>query len=78
MAIKVTENRRGGVAVVGLAVKTAETTAPLSAPTVTSGSGVPATTEPNGSLYLRTNGTNADTALYVRVSGSWVAIKGAT
>jgi hypothetical protein len=45
---------------------------------VTSGTGVPATTEPNGSIFLRTDGTTADTAIYARISGAWVAMKGAT
>lgn len=36
-------------------------------PTVTSGSAVPAASEPNGSLYMRTNGL-----LYTRVGGAWV------
>lgn len=78
MAIKVSENRRAGIAAVGIAIKTAATTAPLNAPSITSGASAPASTEPDGSLYLRTGATNADTALYVRVSGSWLAIKGAT
>lgn len=47
-------------------------------PTITSGSAVPSSTQPAGSLYLRTGGTTADTILYVRFSGAWTAIKGAT
>ena len=78
MAIKVTENRLGGMAMVGLAVKSAASTLPLAAPTVTSGSGAPSATEPNGSIYLRTNGANADQAIYARIGGAWVALKGAT
>jgi hypothetical protein len=39
-------------------------------PTVTSGSGAPSASEPNGSLYLRTNGGAAST-LYARISGAW-------
>jgi len=78
MAIKVTENRQGGMAMVGVAVKPASSTLPLDAPTITSGSGAPTATEPNGSIYLRTNGTTADQAIYARISGSWVALKGAT
>jgi hypothetical protein len=45
---------------------------------VTSATGVPATTEPNGSIFLRTDGANADQAIYARIAGSWVAMKGAT
>lgn len=46
-------------------------------PTLTSGSGAPSATEPNGSVYLRTNGSSAST-LYVRVSGAWVPTSPAT
>lgn len=46
-------------------------------PTITSGSGAPSATEPNGSVYLRTNGTSAST-LYVRVSSAWVPTSPAT
>lgn len=42
-------------------------------PTVTSGSGAPSASEPNGSLYLRTGGAAA-TTMYLRVSGAWVAV----
>ena len=77
MAIKVSENRRGGMAVHGVAIKVSASQAPLSAPTVTAGPGVPSATEPNGSIYLRTDAANADQAIYARVGGSWVAIDGA-
>ena len=46
-------------------------------PTITSGSGAPSATEPNGSVYLRTNGTSAST-LYARVSSAWVPTSPAT
>ena len=46
-------------------------------PTITSGSGAPTATEPNGSLYMRTNAANADEALYSRIGGAWVALDGA-
>ena len=48
------------------------------APTITSGTGVPATTAPPGSLFLRTDSSTADTALYVMISTTWTAILGAT
>ena len=48
MAISVTENRRGGMAMVGVAVKTSATELPSASPTITSGSGAPTATEPNG------------------------------
>ena len=46
-------------------------------PTLTSGSGAPSATEPNGSVYLRTNGAAAST-IYARVSGAWVPPSPAT
>ena len=78
MAVKTSQNMRSGVAAVGYIVKSTPSQDPTAAPTVTSGTGVPATTEPNGSIFLRTDGTTADTAIYARISGSWVAMKGAT
>lgn len=41
--------------------------------TITSGAGVPASTPPNGSLYMNTAG-GALTTFYVRVAGAWVAV----
>jgi len=46
-------------------------------PTITAASGAPTSTEPNGSLYMRTDGTTADDTLYARIGGSWVAMDGA-
>jgi hypothetical protein len=67
-----------GVAIRKLSVWTGATEALIStSPTVTSGSGGPSATEPNGSVYLRTNGSSAST-LYVRVSGAWVPTSPAT
>ena len=47
-------------------------------PTITAGSGVPSSTEPNGSIWLRTDAADADNSLYQRIGGAWVAIKGQT
>ena len=44
-----------------------------SGPTIRSGTGAPSHTPPNGSLYLRTDGT-ATTTLYVRAGGAWTAL----
>ena len=44
-----------------------------SGPTITSGTGAPSHTPPNGSIYLRTDGT-ASTTLYVRAAGAWTAL----
>lgn len=41
-----------------------------SGPTLTSGTGAPASTPPNGSVYLRTDGTGA-TTVYERAGGAW-------
>ena len=44
-----------------------------SGPTITIGTGAPSHNAPNGSLYLRTDGT-ATTTLYVRAGGAWTAL----
>lgn len=63
-----------GAAFRKLTIWTAATEATVStSPTVTSGSGAPSATEPNGSLYLRTGGA-AGTTLYLRISGAWVPV----
>lgn len=41
-------------------------------PTITQGEGAPTAPQPNGSIYLRTDGAAA-TTLYVRAAGAWVA-----
>lgn len=78
MAVKTSQNMRSGVAAVGYIVKPLPASDTGLSPTVTSGTGVPATVEPNGSIFLRTDGANADQAIYARIAGSWVAMKGAT
>ena len=42
-------------------------------PTIAEGAGAPASSPPDGSLYLRTDGTSATTA-YVRAGGTWTAL----
>ena len=44
-----------------------------SGPTITTGTGAPSHSAPNGSIYLRTDGT-ASTTLYVRAAGAWTAL----
>ena len=44
-------------------------------PTITSGSGAPSHSAPNGSSYHRTDGTIMST-LYVRAEGAWTALSG--
>jgi hypothetical protein len=45
-------------------------------PTITRGTGVPATTQPNGSLFLRTDGSGGSDALYARESSTWYSVGG--
>lgn len=47
-----------------------------SGPTITKGTGVPATSPPDGSIFLRTDGGTSTTAVYARQSGVWSAIGG--
>lgn len=63
---------------VGFVVKSTADTLPTAAPTITTGSGAPSAAEPNGSLYLRTGGTDGDDSLYMRIAGSWKALQGET
>lgn len=65
---------RGAVSFVGLGVKSAARELDSATPTITSGAGVPASTPPDGSIYLRNDGVDADTAIYARISGAWVAL----
>lgn len=65
-------NLRKAVAATGFVVKPAAGTVVTSAPVITSGTGAPSAAQPNGSLYIRTDGASA-TSLYVRVSGAWEA-----
>lgn len=43
--------------------------------TIGTGAGVPATTPPNGSMYLRTDGDENST-IYMRVGGAWATVNG--
>jgi hypothetical protein len=45
-------------------------------PTISKGTGVPSTSEPNGSLFMRTDGTDGSSALYTRQGGAWFALGG--
>ena len=73
MAVKVSENRRAGMALVGLVVKGSPGAGFAGSPTITSGVGVPATVEPNGSIYMRIDGTAGNT-IYARAAGAWSAL----
>lgn len=69
---------RKAIASVGVAILSAARDDVTAAPTITSGSGVPSASEANGSIYLRTDGTDGDDSLYMRIGGSWAAILGQT
>lgn len=43
-------------------------------PSISKGTGVPATTEPNGSVFFRTDGTGATDGVYTRQAGAWFAL----
>ena len=73
MAVKVSENRRAGMALVGAVIKGTPAGGLANSPTITSGVGVPSASEPNGSIYMRVDGTNS-TTLYVRAGGAWSAL----
>lgn len=73
MAVKVSENRRAGMAVVGAVIKPSPSAPPVGSPTITSGIGAPVAAEPNGSVYMRIDGT-AGTTFYVRAAGAWSAL----
>lgn len=69
---------RKAISAVGIGIAPTATTAVSSIPQVTAGSGAPSATLPNGSLYLRTDATDGDDALYARIGGAWVVIYGKT
>jgi len=68
---------RKSIRAVGVGVASSTTEADADVPSITSGAGGPTmTTEPNGSIYLRTDSPSADYAIYARIGGSWVALSG--
>lgn len=67
---------RGGVRAVGLGIASAARDIDADVPSITSGAGAPSEAEPDGSTYLRTDGTNATDSLYQRIAGAWVALDG--
>lgn len=77
MASKFASRHRKPIAAVGIGIRTSKTEADANTPTLTAGSGAPTESEPNGSMYLRTDANNADESVYSRINGAWVAIDGA-
>lgn len=63
---KFAQRLRKATAAVGFGVRSSATQEDADVPTITSGSGVPSAAEPNGSMYLRTNG-----AVYYRSDDAW-------
>jgi len=61
------ENLRRAVVGVGVIIKPAAGTALDASPSISAGTGAASTSEPNGSVYLRTNGD-----LVQRIGGAWV------
>jgi hypothetical protein len=64
--------RASGKVTIGAAGTTAGIELGSSGPTITTGTGAPSHSAPDGSLYLRTDG-GAGSTLYVREAGAWVA-----
>jgi len=71
-------NLRKVFAATGYVVKVAAGDLVTASPIITSGSGAPSAAQPNGSLYLRTGGSNGDDSLYMRIGGAWKALQGET
>lgn len=69
---------RKAVRAVGIGVASSASQLDSACPTITSGTGAPSATAANGSLYLRTDATDNDDSLYVRVGGAWVVHYGKT
>jgi hypothetical protein len=67
-----TAERTTGRVTIGAAGTTAGIELGFSGPTITTGTGAPSHSAPDGSLYLRTDG-GAGSTLYVREAGAWVA-----
>jgi hypothetical protein len=80
MAAKFAIKYRKPIASTSLGVKDSSTTLATDAEyaTISCGQGVPTSSEPNGSLFLRRDASDADTVLYARIGGAWVALVGAS
>ncbi len=72
MSLDIRSFIRAAWSFVGLEIRPS---ADIAGPTITSGTGAPASAEPNGSVYLRTDGAGGST-VYERVAGAWVALEG--
>lgn len=63
---------------IGLTIDGSSRTRPEALIVVSAGAGAPTEAATNGSLYLRTNGTDGDDSLYMRIAGAWVALQAET
>lgn len=73
---RIYQKLKRALAAYGVVVRASNTSDLATDPTISSGTGAPSEAEPDGSVYLRKNGASTST-LYLRVSGSWIAL-GAT
>ncbi len=64
------------VGALGLTVNGGSRTNPDSLIVLSAGTGAPTEAATNGSLYLRTDGTDGTDSVYVRIAGAWVALAG--
>jgi hypothetical protein len=72
--MRIGQEFRKGIRVLGIAIAGALADLNTVIPTITSGSGAPSAVEPSGSVYMRT-GQAAGTVLYVRTATpAWVAV----
>lgn len=62
---------------VGIGIASSAGQADASTPTISSGAGAPTATEPNGSLFLRTDAASVGEAVYGRLGGGWGPMIGA-
>lgn len=73
----VANNFRKPIAATEYGVKPLSDSDVTGVPTISAGAGVPTATQPNGSIYLRSDAPTADASLYQRIGGAWVALDGA-
>ena len=67
---------RKAISTVGIGIKSDARQLDSETATITAGAGAPTASEPDGSLYTRTDAATAAEAVYSRIGGSWVAIDG--
>jgi len=67
---------RGALSMVGLGIKSNARELDAVTPQILSGAGAPSAAVADGSIYMRTDGTNATDSLYQRIAGAWVAYVG--